>query len=35
MFARTILIQIGIFLLILLVAAVIEYIIIKYKDSNK
>lgn len=35
MFARAILIQIGIFLLILLVAAVIEYIIIKYKDSNK
>lgn len=35
MFTQTILIQIGIFMIVLTAAAIIECIIIKYKDSKK
>jgi len=35
MFTQTILIQVGIFMIVLSIAAIIEYIIIKYRDSKK
>lgn len=35
MFVQTILIQIGILIITLSIAAVIEYIVTKYKDSHK